>query len=38
MNDAFTFVFGLIATILAIGPLAVAAFLELRSKDSEQES
>jgi hypothetical protein len=33
MSDVFTFVFGLIATILAIGPLAVAAALDLRDRD-----
>ena len=33
MSDVFTFIFGLIATILAVGPLAIAAILELRSKE-----
>jgi hypothetical protein len=37
MSDAFIFVFGLIATVLAVGPLGVAAFLEIRSKDAEAE-
>ena len=37
MSDALTFVFGLIATILAVGPLAVAAYLDMRSKDGERE-
>ena len=37
MSDAFIFVFGLIATLLAVGPLAVAAFLDIRSKDAEAE-
>ena len=37
MNDIFLFVFGLIATILAVGPLAIAAVLDLRSKDADQE-
>lgn len=37
MSDILTFVFGLIATTLAVGPLALAAALEMRSKDAEQE-
>jgi hypothetical protein len=37
MSDALTFVFGLIATILAVGPLAVAAYLELRSEDESAD-
>jgi hypothetical protein len=37
MSDILTFVIGLIATILAVGPLAIAAALEMRSKDIEQE-
>jgi hypothetical protein len=32
MNDTFLFIFGLIATIAAIGPLVIAAFSEQRSK------
>jgi hypothetical protein len=36
MSDTLTFVFGLIATILAVGPLAIAAYLDLRSKDGER--
>lgn len=31
MNDAFLFVFGLFATILAIGPLIIAGISENRS-------
>jgi hypothetical protein len=37
MSEVFTFVFGLIATILAIGPLAIAAGLEIREKNSDAE-
>lgn len=32
MNEAFLFVFGLIATILAIGPLVIAGLSERGSK------
>lgn len=33
MNEAFLFIFGLIATILAVGPLIVAGIMDVRSKD-----
>lgn len=36
MNDIFIFVFGLVATILAVGPLVVAAILDLRSKNRDR--
>jgi hypothetical protein len=36
MSDLFTFVFGLIATILAVGPLAVAAILDLRDRNRKR--
>jgi hypothetical protein len=36
MSDTLTFVFGLIATVLAVGPLAVAKYLDQRSKDRER--
>jgi hypothetical protein len=32
MNEAFIFIFGLVATILAIGPLVIAGISEQRSK------
>ena len=32
MNEAFLFIFGLIATILAVGPLVIAGLSEQRSK------
>ena len=32
MNDAFLFIFGLVATILAVGPLAYVAYLEFTEK------
>lgn len=32
MNDAVLFVFGLVAFSLAVGPLAIAAFLDYREK------
>ena len=32
MNDALIFIFGLIATIAAIGPLVLAGISEQRSK------
>ena len=37
MSDGLIFVFGLIATVLAVGPLGVAAYFDIRSKDSEAE-
>jgi len=33
MNETFLFIFGLIATIAAIGPLVIAGISEQRSKD-----
>jgi hypothetical protein len=33
MNDGFIFVFGIIVTILAVGPLMYAAYLDTRKKD-----
>lgn len=33
MTDIFIFVFGVIATILAIGPLVYAAILDQRDED-----
>jgi len=33
MNDAFLFVFGLVATILAVGPLAYVAYLDYKEKE-----
>ncbi len=33
MNDAFIFIFGLIATILAVGPLTYAAYLDYKDKE-----
>lgn len=35
MEDLTIFIFGLIATIAAIGPLTFAFLLDLRSKDDE---
>jgi len=35
MEEITIFIFGSIATILAIGPLAVAFYLDLSSKDEE---
>lgn len=32
MNEAFLFIFGLIATILAVGPLVIAGLSEQKSK------
>jgi hypothetical protein len=36
MNETFLFAWGLLATILAVGPLAIAAILDWRSKKSNQ--
>lgn len=33
MTDLYIFIFGLIATILAVGPLVYAAILDKRDKD-----
>ncbi len=35
MNETFLFVFGLVAFLLAVGPLAVAAYLDY--KESREE-
>jgi hypothetical protein len=32
MNEAFLFFFGLIATMLAVGPLVIAGILDQQSK------
>ena len=32
MNDSLIFVFGLVAFLLAVGPLAVAAYLDFKEK------
>ena len=32
MNEAFLFIFGLVATILAVGPLVIAGISESNSK------
>jgi hypothetical protein len=33
MNEIFLFVFGLFTTILAVGPLALAGFLDRKGRD-----
>lgn len=33
MSDAFLFIWGMLAFTLAVGPLAVAALLDLRKKE-----
>jgi hypothetical protein len=35
MNDLFLFIFGLIATIAAIGPLVIAGISETKSKKDQ---
>ena len=35
MNETLLFVFGLIAFLLAVGPLAVAAYLDFRESREE---
>ena len=35
MNEALLFVFGLVAFLLAVGPLAVAAYLDYRESREE---
>ena len=37
MSDGVIFIWGLIATILAVGPLAVAAYLDWRDKQAKSE-
>lgn len=32
MSDGFIFIFGLVATILAVGPLAYVAYLDFTNK------
>jgi hypothetical protein len=32
MDEAILFVFGLVAFLLAVGPLAIAAYLDLKDK------
>jgi len=32
MNEAILFIFGLVALLLAVGPLAIAAYLDLKDK------
>lgn len=32
MNDSLIFVFGLVAFLLAVGPLAVAAYIDFKEK------
>ncbi len=36
MKDVTIFIFGLVATIMAIGPLFIALVLDLRSKNSKE--
>jgi hypothetical protein len=36
MSDALIFVFGMLATLFAVGPLAIAAASDLRRKDDEE--
>ena len=36
MSDGAIFVFGLLATLFALGPLAIAAISELREKDNQK--
>ena len=37
MNEAILFVFGIFVTLLAVGPLAYAAYLDVSSKDNDKE-
>jgi hypothetical protein len=37
MSDGLLFLFGLIATILTLGPLTIAALSELRDKDAQEQ-
>jgi hypothetical protein len=36
MSDGLLFVFGLLVTIFTLGPLAIAAIVELREKDKQK--
>lgn len=36
MSDGFIFVFGLLATIFALGPLIIAAISEVREKNDQE--
>ena len=35
MNDAILFIWGAVATVFAIGPLAAAAFLDWRARRNQ---
>jgi hypothetical protein len=37
MSDGLIFLFGLLATILTLGPLAIAALSELSDKDAQEQ-
>lgn len=37
MSDSILFMFGLIATLLAIGPLTLAAVLDMRSRSADKD-
>lgn len=37
MSDTVLFIWGLIAFILAVGPLSVAAYLDLREKNKSDD-
>jgi hypothetical protein len=36
MNETFLFIWGVIATLFAVGPLAVAAILDWRAKKKQR--
>jgi hypothetical protein len=38
MNEVFLFVFGIFVTLLAVGPLAYAAYLDVSKKDTDKQS
>ena len=38
MNEAFLFVFGIFVTLLAVGPLAYAAYLDVSNNENDNQS
>lgn len=37
MNELFLFVFGIIVTLFAVGPLTYAAYLDISNKDEDSD-
>jgi len=37
MSDLFIFIWGLLATVLAVGPLTIAWYLDSKDKDKQEK-